>query len=542
MNSNNLDTKLSTEFAKENASTENQKSNSKLNPFHIVSFLFIFIGTGILLYFSAYNKQNTLNAPKLKPIILSEERKPEGNWIDTIFKITDIKYSIRLLSTIRNNIDVKDVDIYINGTLIKPNKTTSIDPQLTYLFTKTGFYNVKFNIKKTLTTMDFLFWNNENIVSAKFLPGFDSSQVTSMESMFMSSNIHSLDMSSLNTDKLTNLRSFIKINNYQYHDKTSKILNNPIIDISSFNTSNVKICAGMILEIHEDVIIKISNKFTKCLEQLPYFNKIINIDEELCHNNFKDCIKCIGSQETLRCGECREGFRLMKNGQCKKIENYFVATYNAISITIPTHFLNLDEKFLTIYDFDIYIDERKILQIEHLERNDDIEHRFLSYTFKKIGMHEVKIIFKRTPTNLKKLFYLCSDLIKIQFSDTFDTSKVQTMAYMFAECTSLKSLDISSFDTSRVADYMQMFQSCSELTSLDLSNFNTINAVSFFCTFDSMTKLEYLDISSFISPYLPGGALITHSGSDKTTVVLNNSFGSLYIIYLPWYWKRIYKD
>jgi surface protein len=229
----------------------------------------------------------------------------------------------------------------------------------------------------------------------------------------------------------------------------------------------------------------------------------------------------------------------MKNGHCKKIENFFMATYNVSSTTKPTHFLNLDQKFMTINDFDVFIDGRKVAQVEHREMIYGTEHYFLSYNFKKLGMHEVKIFFKRTPTNLRQLFYLCFDLTRIKFSDTFDTSKVQTMAYMFAKCTSLKSLDISAFDTSRVADYMQMFQYCSELTSLDLSNFNTTNAISFQSSFDSMTNLQYLDISSFYSPYLSGGYFINYSGNEKTTVVLNRKFG---LIYIPSNWKRVYKE
>ena len=412
MNSDNLDTKLATELTQENISSENQKSSQKFNSFHIVSFLLVILGITFLSLCLVNNKKSTVNIRQLKPIILEEveEKRSKGNWIDTIFKITDTRYSTRLLCTQKNNLNENDVDIYINGTLIKPNKTSSVDPQLTYTFKKAGFYNIKYNIKKTLTTMEWLFANNGNIVSAKFLPGFDSSQVTSMENMFISSNIRALDMSNLNTDKLENLKSFININNYKYYYKTPKLLNNPVIDLTSFDTSNVKNCVGMIHEIHEDVIVKISNKFTNCREQIPYFNKIINIDEEVCHMKFKECKKCIGSQKTLRCGECREGFRLMKNGHCKKIENYFMATYNVSSTTKPTHFLNLDEKFMTINDFDVYIDGRKIAQIEHKEMIFGIEHHFLSYNFKKTGHHEVIIIFKRTPNNLRQLFYLCFDL------------------------------------------------------------------------------------------------------------------------------------
>ena len=54
----------------------------------------------------------------------------------------------------------------------------------------------------------------------------------------------------------------------------------------------------------------------------------------------------------------------------------------------------------------------------------------------------------------------------------FDTSKVESMQEMFADCSSLTSLDVSGFDTSQVL-YMDEMFSFLTLTSLDLSGFNT---------------------------------------------------------------------
>ena len=130
----------------------------------------------------------------------SLEKKHKGNWIDSIFKITDISYTIGLLGAYK--INESDVDIYVNGTLIQPGKNPSFDPQLTYKFSKAGTYNIKYHFKKTLTTMEKFFINNRYVVSVSFLPGFDSSQVTSMESMFASSYIQSIDMKNLNTERL----------------------------------------------------------------------------------------------------------------------------------------------------------------------------------------------------------------------------------------------------------------------------------------------------------------------------------------------------
>ena len=46
------------------------------------------------------------------------------------------------------------------------------------------------------------------------------------------------------------------------------------------------------------------------------------------------------------------------------------------------------------------------------------------------------------------------------------------MSYMFYNCSSLTSLDLSNFNTHNVEDMRGMFCNCSSLVSLNLSNFN----------------------------------------------------------------------
>ena len=300
MKKENLNAQLTTNLYEENIDSNSKILKLKSKTFQITTFILLFIGISTISFLLLCRKPEKIN-----PIILEEEESLEkslkpsfehrykGNWIDAIFKVTDISYSTSLLGAYK--INESDVDIYINGTLIQPKKSSPIDPQLTYKFNKTGTYNIKYHFKKTLTTMERFFINNKNVVSVSFLPGFDSSQITSMESMFTSSYIQSIDMKYLNTEKLQNLRTFVNINNYKFNYKTKKIVDNPVIDISSFDTSKVTNCAGMLHEIHDDVTIIISNKLTKCREQIPYFNKLINIDEEACPHIFKNCKKCAGS-------------------------------------------------------------------------------------------------------------------------------------------------------------------------------------------------------------------------------------------------------
>lgn len=54
-----------------------------------------------------------------------------------------------------------------------------------------------------------------------------------------------------------------------------------------------------------------------------------------------------------------------------------------------------------------------------------------------------------------------------------NTSEVTNMAYMFTDCTQLRSLDLSAFNTSKVTGMSGMFSGRCMLTILDLSTFNT---------------------------------------------------------------------
>ena len=75
------------------------------------------------------------------------------------------------------------------------------------------------------------------------------------------------------------------------------------------------------------------------------------------------------------------------------------------------------------------------------------------------------------------MFAQCSSLTSLDLS-SFNTSKVTDMRGLFEGCKKLTSLNVSSFNTSNVKYMDGMFKDCSSLTSLDLTNFNTSNVVS----------------------------------------------------------------
>ena len=236
-------------------------------------------------------------------------------------------FPLLLLNDIGLNIEDNQLEVYVNDSKIDVGKDNY---KFVYQFPETGIHKINIKIKKKLTSLFYAFADGGGYFkSLKILPNFDSSQVTTME-MFLrnivfdycdlkyldtsnvksfkqfliySNKLTSLDLSNFDTSKATNMAEMFQ-----------EVTSMESLDLSSFDTSNVQDCRNMFSYFSKKCTIKISNKFTKCREQIRFDNTIINIDELSC-NNINNCKSCIGSHETLICNECNLGFEL-KNGKC----------------------------------------------------------------------------------------------------------------------------------------------------------------------------------------------------------------------------------
>ena len=77
-------------------------------------------------------------------------------------------------------------------------------------------------------------------------------------------------------------------------------------------------------------------------------------------------------------------------------------------------------------------------------------------------------------TTMNNMFRYCSNLITIQL---LNTSKVNDMSFMFQECTNLTTVQIN---TSNVTNMYYMFYACSKLKTIDLSHMN-ITRINLYC-------------------------------------------------------------
>jgi len=121
---------------------------------------------------------------------------------------------------------------------------------------------------------------------------------------------------------------------------------------------------------------------------------------------------------------------------------------------------------------------------------------FLDVNYDKLI--EIKLIGVNNITNMDYMFSDCSSLVSINISSEWDTSKVTNMVGIFSNCKSLISLpDISKWDISKVTDLSGIFSDCISLQSLpDISKWDFSNVVNINKMFLNCTLLENLpDIS-----------------------------------------------
>ncbi len=113
-----------------------------------------------------------------------------------------------------------------------------------------------------------------------------------------------------------------------------------------------------------------------------------------------------------------------------------------------------------------------------------------------------KVVFDESfadarPHNCTYWFNDMENLEEIVGLAFLNTSEVTNMAYMFAFCSKLTSLDLGNFDTSKVTDMNAMFFGCSSLKTADVSKFNTSNVTDMTEMFNGCSSLRKIDVSNF---------------------------------------------
>ena len=103
----------------------------------------------------------------------------------------------------------------------------------------------------------------------------------------------------------------------------------------------------------------------------------------------------------------------------------------------------------------------------------------------------------KAPENCRGLFAGYKYVNRIVFNDSFFTTGVTDMSWMFYECFSLRDLSLDDFDTTHVTTMEGMFRSCSNLNKLDLSHFNTSQVTNMRLMFGYCHQIKEINTQSF---------------------------------------------
>ena len=256
---------------------------------------------------------------------------------------------------------------------------------------------------------------------------FNTENVTNMRYMFCDcSSLKSLDLTNFNTENVTDMY-------YMFAYCTSL----ESLDLTNFNTAKVTNMAGMFQSCSALKTIYASDKFVTG-----------QVTESTCM--FSDCLKLkdyTSSKEDHTYANCGP-------------TGYF--TYGRGYAMFDNATGTLTFSYKGFKPEGAYELNEGGNNPEWISKNSYVKKVVFDASFANAR-----------PTSCNEWFFSCSNLTTIEGIEYLNTAKVTNMNYMFDNCESLKSLDLTKFNTENVTSMKFMFEACTTLTSLDVSNFNT---------------------------------------------------------------------
>jgi len=220
-----------------------------------------------------------------------------------------------------------------------------------------------------------------------------------------------------------------------------------------------------------------SNKTNICLKcnntnPLIVDNKIISCYQGCQIGEGSKCKSC--QNGTDKCGECNEKYTLLNN---KCISEYNIyAKYKTTKKNETVKLMNYNEIF-------------------KLEINDTIIQYPTNYfIFENPGVHTVYIKLKSIDV-FSHLFTDIINLIYIEFSDNFDSSKITLMNDCFSGCINLEYVDMSRLNLENNHCFMNFFKNNKNLEEVKFPEKDFHNIHWFYGMFYGCEKLKYIDMS-----------------------------------------------
>ena len=332
------------------------------------------------------------------------------------------------------------------------------------------------------------------------LENFHTANVTAMIAMFSCcQELKELDLSSFDTSNVKNMNMMF------FHCKSLEKLN-----ISSFDTSNVESMAEMFTECESLGELDVNHFDTSKIENMTSFSEYTKLPDNVtlksADNILMASISTIVGRKMDREQIAAIYFQNKKENIGK--DAWDVSEEQDGSIMAWTE--QKEDGLLDLYIaangniiarnasfmFWGYRQLKNIFGLEFLQTDQITDMSYMFNDCKSLESLDLSYFDTSQVTSMKFMFTGCGSLESLDLSH-FDTSNVTSMDSMFSCCTRLKSLNLSHFDTSQVTDMSHMFIGCNSLKSLDLSHFDTNQVTGMSCMFEGCNSLKSLDLSHF---------------------------------------------
>ena len=400
------------------------------------------------------------------------ETLPENSaWVEDKQKVATINNKL-------GNVTIVHIVFDKSFSTYTPTSLYKFFANLTKLKTITGLEYL--NTEK-VTNMSYMFFNCSSLTSLD-VTHFNTAKVTNMNRMFFNcSSLTSLDVTHFNTAKVTNMNSMFEC--------CSSLTS---LDVTYFNTANV---TGM------------NNMFYSCsaLTTIYASDNFVTDKVEYSYNMFYDCTSLKGT--TLEYVASKTDHNYANCGT----DGYFTPGCGYAEFDNATGTLTFRYKGVKpegAYDLNVGIT--------------DPGWRTHKNEIKKV-VFDASFANAR-PTSCYYWFYECKNLANIEGIENLNTEKVTNMALMFANCSTLTSLDVTKFNTANVTTLMSMFSDCSSLKSLDVTNFDTRNVTNMFYMFNNCSGLTSLDVTKFNTAKVTDMSQMFNECSALTTIYASDEF------------------
>ena len=164
-----------------------------------------------------------------------------------------------------------------------------------------------------------------------------------------------------------------------------------------------------------------------------------------------------------------------------------------------------------------------ITHLEYLNTSQVTKMQYMFSNCESLETLDLSTFNTENVTNMSNMFYYCTSLKSLNLS-SFNTSKVNYMGSMFSNCESLTALNLSSFNTENISNYGDMFYFCKSLTTLDLSSFNSKEILNTSCMFTGCISLKTIDISSFDTSKTTNMSFMFSGCSALETIYASSAF------------------